>query len=207
MDLIQHKFIQGLTQILESIGETIEGNLICDISPRNWQINRNISKIKNLQNLCKDKKKIIEIGVNACHSLLLMLLINPHAEYLLFDLNNHRYTEPAINYIKSIFPESRINIIYGNSVNTIYKYILDNPHEINTYELIHIDGGHTEDIFSRDYTNCKQLASDNGIIIFDDYDFINIKNFINKMITKNEIIEYNNELIIKNDFHFIYKYV
>ena len=205
MELVNNKYIQGLTDILNNVGETVEGNLVCDITPTNWTISQNIDKIKNLQYLCKNKKKIIEIGVNACHSLLLMLLINSDAEYLLFDLNFHKYTEPTINYIKSQFPNTKINIIFGNSVETINKYIIDNPNEVNSYDLIHLDGGHTIDIFSQDYSNSKKLILDNGIVIFDDYNYIDIRDFIHKILEKKEIIEYNDINIIKNNLHFIYK--
>lgn len=207
MDLIKNKYIQGITQILEFVGERVEGNLICDIKPRQWTIEQNINKIKNLQYLCKNKNKIIEIGVNACHSLLLMLLINPDAEYLLFDLNNHKYTEKTIEYIKKEFPNTKINIIYGNSIETINRYILDNPNQLNSYDLIHLDGGHTEDIFSEDYNNSKKLITDNGVIIFDDYNMNDIKDFIHKKINQKEIVEYTDNNIIKNNLHFIYKYL
>jgi hypothetical protein len=207
MNFINNKYIQDISQILEETGEIIEGNLICDIYPRNWKIEENINKIKNLQYLCKNKKKIIEIGVNACHSLLLMLLINSEAEYLLFDLNNHKYTEKTVEYIKKEFPNTKIEIIYGNSVETIPKYIVDNPNQINSYELVHLDGGHTENIFSKDYENCKNLITDDGIVIFDDYNMSDIHNFICKKIIQKEIIEYNDDNICKNNLHFLYKYI
>jgi predicted O-methyltransferase YrrM len=207
MDLIENKYIQGITNILENVGERVEGNLICDINPRNFIIYENIDKIKNLQYLCQNKKKIIEIGVNACHSLLLMLIINPGAEYLLFDLKIHKYTEPAFEYIKKEFPNTKIDIIYGNSTETIKKYILDNPSHLNSYDLIHLDGGHTENIFSEDYNNSKKLITENGIIIFDDYSINDINVFINTKIKEKEIVEYRDKNIIPNKLHFIYKYL
>ena len=97
--------VKNITKILKEVGERIEGNLICNISADDYSNSKKYeSKIKNLQYLCKNKKKILEIGVNGCHSLLIMLLINPTAEYLLFDLGNHKYTLPAFNYIKEQFP-------------------------------------------------------------------------------------------------------
>lgn len=205
--IIDNIHIQNLTKILKDVGERVEGNLICDITPDNYVININESKIKNLQYLCKNKKKIIEIGVNACHSLLLMLLINPTAEYLLFDLGHHKYTLPTLNYIKKKFPDTKINIIFGNSVETISEYIRVNQNNMNSFDLIHLDGGHTEDIFSQDYINSKKLVINNGIIIFDDYNMSHIKNFINRKIKEKEIIELNDENIIKNNRHFIYSYL
>jgi predicted O-methyltransferase YrrM len=207
MDIVDNDYIKELTKILESVGERIEGNLVCDITPTNWVIHNNIDKIKNLQYLCKNKKKIVEIGVNACHSLLLMLLINPEAEYLLFDLNCHKYTEPAFNYIKSQFPSTKINIIFGDSTKTMHKFIVDNQTELHSYDLIHIDGGHTIDIVSSDYNNSKQLSVNNGIVVFDDYDYDSIYTFIQKMIEQKEIIEYTDSNIIRTRLHFVYTYL
>ena len=206
MDLIDNVHIKRITQILFDVGERVEGNLVCDIEPNYWVIEQNKSKIQNLRSLCKDKKRIIEIGVNACHSLLIMLLENPFADYLLFDLNCHKYTDPIINYIRNAFPNTNIKIIYGNSTDTITKYILDNSDEINSYDLMHLDGGHTEDIFSIDYANSKKLLKPDGIVIFDDYNYNDIKNFIDKKLTQNEIIEYTNN-VIKTPLHFVYRYI
>ena len=206
MDFIQNIHIQNITNILKSIGERVEGNLVCDIHPDNWTYSKNINKINNLQFVCKDKKKIIEIGVNACHSLIIMLLENPNAEYLLFDLNNHKYTEPIINYVKNAFPNTKINIIFGDSVETVSKYIMDNPDEIETYDFIHIDGGHLEEVFSKDYCNSKKLINKTGVIIFNDYDYTAIYNFIQQKIIQNEITEYKNSNIIQTNLHFIYQH-
>lgn len=96
MDVKLNGHFEKISQILNEIGERVEGNLICDVDSSNIVITRNIAKIKNLQYLSKNKNKICEIGVNAGHSLLLMLEQNPNAEYLLFDLNNHKYTNPCI---------------------------------------------------------------------------------------------------------------
>ena len=204
---LDHVHLKNITKILYDIGERVEGNLICDIKPDNYIINHNKSKIKNLQYLCKNKKKIIEIGVNGCHSLLLMLLINPTAEYLLFDLGNHKYTLPTFNYIKKQFANTKINLILGNSIETIPEYIRDNQKDKNTFDLIHIDGGHTDDIFTQDYINSKDLIVKNGVIIFDDYNFPNIQKFIDLKIKDKEIIELNDKNIIKNNEHFIYSYL
>jgi hypothetical protein len=206
MDIINNIHVKNITKILSDVGERVEGNLICDVKPDNYRIGRHANKIKNLQYLCKDKKKIIEIGVNGCHSLLLMLLVNPTAEYLLFDLGNHKYTLPTLNYIKKQFADTKINMIFGNSVETIPEYIRVNQNNINSFDLIHLDGGHTEDIFSQDYINSKKLIVNKGIIIFDDYNMRQIKNFIDRKIKDNEIIELNDKNIIKEPKHFIYSY-
>jgi len=207
MDFESNKYIQGIAKILDDIGEKVEGNFICDMTSGNYSYPRNLTKILNLQYLCKNKKKIIEIGVNACHSLVLMLIINPDAEYLLFDLNNHKYTEHTINYVKKSFPNTKINIINGNSIKTLKKFILDNPKETKSYDLIHLDGGHERHVYSQDYANSKKLLIDNGIVVFDDYDMPYIRSFINEKCKRNEIIEYNDINIKRTNRHFIYKYL
>jgi hypothetical protein len=206
MELLENLHIKNITNILREVGERIEGNLICDVYPDNYIINRNLDKIYNLKKIVKNKKKVIEIGINACHSLLIMLLENPDAEYLLFDLNYHKYTEPCLNYIRKNFPNTKITVVFGDSVKTIYDFINNNPDELSTYDFCHIDGGHEYPIFSKDYENTKKLCNKNSIIIFDDYNFLDIKHFIDNKIINNEIIEVDDLDIKKNNLHFIYKY-
>ena len=207
MDLLDNIHIKRIESILEEVGERIEGNLVCDIHPKNYTISRNLTKIKNLQVACKGKKRICEIGVNACHSLLIMLLENPTAEYLLFDLNNHRYTEPCLQYITSAFPDATIKIIYGNSVQTINTYICQHTDELHTYDLCHIDGGHTPDIFVVDYHNIKSLSKVGSPVIFDDYDMDDIREFIHSMIAEKDIVEYKAADLVKTPYHFIFTYL
>jgi predicted O-methyltransferase YrrM len=205
MELRSNTHIQNIEKILTTIGERVEGNLICDIDPLNYTIERNLAQIRNLQSLCTGKK-ICEIGVNAAHSLLLMLLVNPTAEYTLFDLGNHAYTRPCIDYIRAQFPETKIEVIYGNSVETIAQYIAENPAQLSTYDLCHLDGGHTQDIFSHDYANVKQLMKADGLVIFDDYDLPAIRSFITTKLAAKEITEIVDTHLIDTGLHFIYRY-
>ena len=46
MDLLENKHIKNITDILLQVGERIEGNLVCDITPMNWTVHQNIEKIK-----------------------------------------------------------------------------------------------------------------------------------------------------------------
>jgi predicted O-methyltransferase YrrM len=206
MDLLNNEILLNLTKILKDVNERIEGNFICNVKPDNYIIQENIEKINNIRYLVKNKKKICEIGVNACHSLLIMLLINSEAEYLLFDLGNHKYTSISIDYIKKVFPNTKINIIYGNSVITLKDFIDNNSCENNTYDICHIDGGHTENIFINDYNNVKKIIKNDGIIIFDDYNYSDIKKFLNNKFDMNEIIKYKNENILNTDKHLIFQY-
>lgn len=194
-----------LTEILKSIGERIEGNLICDVFADNYVMERNLPKIENLQYLAKNKKRICEIGINACHSLLLMLEQNESADYLLFDLNNHRYTEPSLSYIKSLYKQTSIESVFGDSKITISNFLESNPQYKNTFDLIHIDGGHDDAEVNSDYESAKKLAAPNALIIFDDYDYQNIKTFIDSKLEIGEIEKVIDSSMVETNLHFVYK--
>ena len=207
MELIQNEHIQAITNVLRRVGERVEGNLICDIDPDYWVYARNAAKIHNLQQLCRNKRKIMEIGINACHSLVIMLLENPTAEYLLFDLNNHRYTEPALDYVRSAFPAAKLTVVFGDSVQTIPEYLAQHPEERNTYDLCHLDGGHTEDVFAHDFANVRSLVQTDGCVIFDDSDLPAIGSFIQRHCEDGSITGRTDEGLQATPLHFVYRYV
>lgn len=193
--------IANIADILDRIGERVEGNLICDITSDNLTDAANESKIYNLLKLSENKSKICEIGVNAGHSLLLMVSANPEAEYLIFDLNGHSYTKPCVEYIKNAYPSTKITEIYGDSNVTLKQYIESN--ELHTFDLIHIDGGHETETVENDFTHTQELLTKDGIVIFDDYNFGNIKTVIDKYVDEGVISEYTED-VIKTNLHFIY---
>jgi predicted O-methyltransferase YrrM len=194
--------ISNIGDILNKIGERVEGNLICDISSDNFTDHINEKKIHNLLKLSENKSKICEIGVNAGHSLLLMISTNPKAEYLIFDLNGHSYTKPCVEYIKNAYPSTKIKEVYGDSNITLKQYIDSN--ELHTFDLIHIDGGHETVTVENDFTYTQQLLAKDGIVIFDDYNYGNIRNVIDYYVDKKVISEYTDG-VIKTDLHYIYK--
>ena len=193
--------IANIADILDRIGERVEGNLICDITSDNLTDAANESKIYNLLKLSENKSKICEIGVNAGHSLLLMVSANPEAEYLIFDLNGHSYTKPCVEYIKNAYPSTKITEIYGDSNVTLKQYIESN--DLHTFDLIHIDGGHETQTVENDFTHTQELLTKDGIVIFDDYNFGNIKTVIDKYVDEGVISEYTQD-VIKTNLHFIY---
>lgn len=206
MELLENVHVKYLAGILKEIGEPVEGNLICDRTADHFIIEYSLDKIKNLQYLARDKKKICEIGLNAGHSLLIMLLENPEAEYLLFDLNCHAYTIPCLQYIASAFPTTKISLMTGDSTKTIVQFLMDNKEELNTFDLCHVDGGHTYDVFSADFNNIKHLSKMGCPVIFDDSDNEYIDGFLKENIAHNTIAQYEDPNIIKTDKHFIYTY-
>jgi predicted O-methyltransferase YrrM len=202
-----NKHFKNIEDILNKIGERIEGNLICDVDTSNSTIARNLDKIKNLQYLVKNKNKVCEIGVNAGHSLLLMLEENSTADYLIFDLNNHQYTQPCVDYIKGSYPNTNIEVVYGDSKVKVLEHLMNNPDLKYKFDLIHIDGGHGIDEVVCDYNSTKFLSKDNCIFIFDDYDYPGIQKFIDDKLLNNEIKRVEDDNVINTNLHYIYNLV
>lgn len=150
-----------------------------------------LNKVKNISNLVLNKniKSVMEIGFNSGFSTLLMLISNPNIHITCYDLGEHKYTIPCYQKLKEIFKD-RINIIIGDSIETL-------PSDNNTYDLIHIDGGHESCVVESDIVNSYRLSKQGTIIIMDDYDFPNIHdlwdNYIIKYNLKSLNIEYNTQ--------------
>ena len=184
------KIIQNLDRIIESSGEALEGNCYY---PHHKIMNDAITtqslanKRTNYQRAVANKNYICEIGFNAGHSLLHMLVVNPIAEYVLFDLGEHSYSKPCLDYIRHLFPNTNIEMFWGDSRITMLDY-LSNPNH-KTFDCIHIDGGHTPEIFEKDWANSYSLTNNDGIIIFDDTDLPDIRRFVNDQIKKNLVYE------------------
>lgn len=188
----------AIRDILLRIGEQVEGNLVCDIHPDNLQMQTNEAKIKNLQHVVRGKTRICEIGVNAGHSLLLMLEANSTADYVLFDIGIHKYTRPCVEYIQSQFPNTSIQIIYGDSKQTI-------PNYVGEFDCIHVDGGHEPPEVMSDYKESMRLIVPGCPIVFDDYsNYSFIQIFLNEKLQTGEINLYADTELQATNQHLIF---
>jgi predicted O-methyltransferase YrrM len=204
IDLLTEKVksqMKDIADILDKIGERVEGNLICDITSDNLIDSVNEAKIYNIMELAKGKSKICEIGVNAGHSLLLMVSINPSAEYVIFDLGGHSYTKPCINYIRNQYPLTKITEVYGDTKISLRQAVEKNW--FNKFDLIHIDGGHDTHTVVNDFIYTQPLLDKNGVVVFDDYNYHNIREVVDYYREKGIISKYTQDLI-QTDLHYIY---
>lgn len=151
-----------LRQCVERSGEPCEGNLFTNCGSWNLDPGK-VGKQKNLFSLARSLQhrgnhppRILEIGFNAGHSVCLMLLANPDAIVTTFDLGEHAYVKPCAAVLQSYFGKDRLELIVGSSVKTLPAYHLSHPGE--TFDLLHIDGGHQFLIATADMANCRALA-------------------------------------------------
>lgn len=196
------KQIFDIAEILNTIGERVEGNLICDVTSDNLIDDINRSKIYNLLKLSEGKSNICEIGVNAGHSLLLMVSVNPSADYLIFDLGGHSYTRPCVEYIKSQYPSTKITEVYGDTKLTLRNYLAKNK---TKFDMIHVDGGHDTHTVVNDFIYTEKLLKAGGVVVFDDYNYGNIKEVVDFYQHQNVISEYEDG-VIETNLHYIYKF-
>lgn len=175
-----HHF-QNLLNIVYLSRERLEGNCFGDGFIVNEVPDRWLSKQANLYHAGLNASNILEIGVNCGYSALIFLIANPLSKLTLFDIGEHRYTRPCVDYLQSNFP-NRITIYYGNSLVTVPEYYKNNPN--SKFDVIHIDGGHGEDVIRGDITNCHLLASPNNTVFSDDDDVPHINAFNREMVNR-----------------------
>lgn len=170
----------------------IEGNYFTFTNDEN--INKFIiHKQINIFNLgyLNDINYICEIGFNAGHSAMLMLLGRNKSPivFTIFDINHHVYTKPTFEYIKNEFNHINFEFIEGNSIITIPEWINKYPNRVGIYDLIHVDGGHTKECIENDMKNASILIKTNGIIVIDDTNDYNINKCVDDYLVTGKYVE------------------
>jgi glycosyltransferase involved in cell wall biosynthesis len=168
--------VAKIKEIVEASGEPCEGNVFW-LQHDHQETSMFLNKRINLFNYSQKSHSIMEIGFNAGHSSLLYMLSNPTSTLQVFDLGEHLYTRPCFDYLSSQFP-NRMKIEFGDSRQTVPAYISKNVGKV--FDMIHVDGGHTESVVRADVMNTFQLCDHNTVIISDD-DHVPVIHRINRM--------------------------
>ncbi|CAE7746562.1 efbA, partial [Symbiodinium pilosum] len=143
---------------------------------------KNLPKQRNLFSLAKslplEDSVVVEIGFNAGHSCLLMLLAHPKLQVIAFDLCEHAYTRACFDILQAAFP-GRLRLVPGKSQQTLPRWVAD--HEERA-DLIHIDGDHDPQAAKADLKNARALARLGAWVVFDDTCFTPLKAVWNEML-------------------------
>ncbi len=185
--------LENLERIIKDTGAILEGNcfyhhLSLNIFPEL------LPKQLNLYWCGKQAKtKICEIGFNAGHSTMLMLLgrDNTEIDYTIFDIGHHLYTKPCLEYIKSKFNHVKFEYIEGDSTVKMPEWINENQESKRTYDVVHVDGGHTQHCINNDMMNADLLVRKDGIIIVDDTNIYYIDKCVDTYISSGNYVELN----------------
>jgi hypothetical protein len=195
MDFVndQHRaVVEALNQAVIDSGEPMEGNLYYS-HHQNLRINTRLNqdfiiKREQLALIARRKTSALEIGFNAGHSAALMLCANPALTYYGIDIAEHRYTPVCAEILKNFFP-NRFEFFPGDSTK-VY------PAEAERFvdcDLVHVDGGHTLELFRADMLNALNLpytARDRHILVDDTEDayWTAITPELNRMIAEGRVV-------------------
>jgi hypothetical protein len=123
---------------------------------------------RNFWRVTRYKKSVFEIGFNAGHTALLVLMSNPDCTYLGVDICLNPYVEECAAYLASQFP-GRFKLVRGDSREVLPRLINSNLR--GSFDLLHVDGGHEVNICRTDLFNTLLLAGDSAShLILDDVD-------------------------------------
>jgi len=147
--------------------------------------------------------RVCEIGFNGGHSTMLLLLGREKTplDFTIFDIGHHAYTKPCLEYIKSKFSHVNFEYIEGDSTITMPAWIHENKSCIWSYDLIHVDGGHTEHCISNDMKYADILLKAGGLVIIDDTNHYHINNWVDWYVSTRKYIE----LDVPNSFEYGYR--
>jgi len=115
-----------------------------------------------LFNNAKIATNVLEIGTYMGHSLLIMLLANPHLKITCVDISDE-YTYPAITVLNKYF-NNAITFVHGDSISFMRS-------TDQKFDFFHIDGWHENDYITNEFYLIQKLnnRNDNVLrVIFDD---------------------------------------
>jgi len=162
--------LDALKRIIVAAGEPLEGNSF--YGHQTLQLYPALfTKQVNLFSCGQEATtRLCEIGFNAGHSALLFLIGRQSAplEMTVFDIGEHRYTKPCLSHIQSRFPSVRVEYVEGDSAATMPAWIARNAGAVGSYDVVHVDGGHTEHCITNDMKNADRLVRPGGLVIVDD---------------------------------------
>lgn len=185
----REKYLADLKEIIiKSNPSFVEGNCFYQHCTLNL-IHEFYSKQLNLYWAGKQAtQSICEIGFNAGHSAMLMLLGRNKTplNFTVFDIGGHPYTRPCFNYIQTSFPHVQFEYVEGDSTVTMPEWIKRNSMK---YDVVHVDGGHTDHCIARDMKHTDLIVKTNGIVIIDDTNFASINKFVDFYLSSGRYVE------------------
>jgi predicted O-methyltransferase YrrM len=192
--------LKSLYSIVVASGEPLEGNAFYEHGTMNVIPALYTKQLNLFWCGLQGKERICEIGFNAGHSFMLMLLGRDTSpiKATIFDIGHHTYTKPALECLKTNFPHVGFEYIEGDSTVIMPKWIESHQELISSYDVIHVDGGHSEHCISNDMKNADILLRPGGIMIVDDVYFAHINKYVDQYIQSGNYKELE---LLKSEFY------
>ena len=175
-------YLKGILALVQKTSGYLDGNLFyvnLQDAINAMPVDSLKEKRRNLVSLIEDRTNVLEIGFNAGHSALTMLLANPDTRITIIDTCQHSYTEKCFDYLDGLFP-GRLQLIKGDSTKVIQTL------SGRKFDLIHYDGG-KEKTIREDLMNSIPLVEDDHILIIDDTQNRILESIINELEEENVI--------------------
>jgi hypothetical protein len=155
-----------LTDLSSKTKDNLEGNCFTmhQTTIRNEAL---LTKRVNLLESALHGPKILELGFNAGHSALLFLLgCDESSEIDFLDIGAHPYVYPCYQYLESISSVKK-RLLIGNSLRVLPELVLKHKQR-DIYDVIHMDGGHSQECVMNDLILLYILLKPGGWMIVDD---------------------------------------
>jgi hypothetical protein len=91
--------------------------------------------------------------------------------------------------MKTAFPHVTFEYVEGDSTVELPQWTAKNTDHLETYEVVHVDGGHSEYCAKNDLRNASKLVAPGGLMIVDDTNYAYINNFVNSYVNVGDFEE------------------
>ena len=191
MAIEKQRLLDGLKQIIMDSKCYFEGNAFYMDATLNLYSDLYTKQLNLFWCGKQAVRRICEIGFNAGHSSMLMLLGRDTTplEFTIFDIGRHPYTKPCVQYIETQFQHIKFEYIEGDSTLTMPTWIATNEESIGLYDIVHVDGGHSENCISNDIKHADILIKKGGIVIIDDTNNKHINDYVDLYISNGKYRE------------------
>lgn len=182
----KEEILYNLKKIIIYSGDLLEGNVFYNDKTLDLNFELYTKQLNLFYCGLQAKGRICEVGFNAGNSAMLMLLDikNTILEFTIFDIGIHKYTLPCLEYISKVFNTVKFEYLIGDSSITMRSWINDNSDHIETYDIVHVDGGHSVESILNDIMYANILVKKNGLIIIDDTNNTNINKVVNLYLSE-----------------------
>lgn len=191
---IFEEHIRNIEQIIRqcSSPKKVEGNSVYHHLSLNRYADLRNKQINLFHCGAKAEQRIFEVGFNAGHSAILMLLGRDPSRpttLTICDIAEHAYMKPCVEYVRKVFPNVVIEYIIGDSTRVLPKWIDANQQSIGTYDVFHVDGCHSEECAKSDLGCAVKLTCEGGTIIVDDTNIEYIDRIVEEYIASGVLVE------------------
>lgn len=162
--------LRSLNSVIASSHETLMGNLFYENAQADFvdrpPVQRYRAKRERFRAAVRDRRRMLEVGVNGCHSAYLALTENPELEFHGVDICHNAYVERAVAWLKIEFP-GRVFFYNGDSATVLPALAARGL----TFDVFHIDGA--KHLYYMDIVNSSRMVSRSGaIVIVDDSNYL-----------------------------------